>query len=305
MDSPLERAVDALTDTERDLPSALRTLVVVARRLKSEPLIGWLDHELNGYPGGADVPTYRQMGLLPVRVTFTGPGGSSYSPMLDQASLPEQLRPGAHDLRQSVADLTSLAESGDSEADQRLGMPLPLYWVTLLREAGERGEGPRVEFMVPESALLLVPRNGLRGALDSVRTSALNLALDLEEVDPQAGTAGHDSAEAQQAGDTFITNVYGTAGAVTQGPGATTLVLHAGDVDGLLARVGEVLDAEGVAALRDGLRGDGGTPGTRTTAVLDRIRTASAHVVAGVSGNAAYNLMVGLLAMVFPGQVSL
>ncbi len=143
MVSPLARAVDVLTDPDRDLPSTLRTVVVVASQVKSEPLSMWLDHELNGYPAAADVPSYRQMGHLPVRVTFAGLGGLSCSKHLGQMDLPKALRLGQRNLRQSVAERTSLAVGETGMDDGKLGMPLPLAWTTPLRDVGRRGEGPR------------------------------------------------------------------------------------------------------------------------------------------------------------------
>ncbi len=83
----------------------------------------WLDHELNGYPDAADVPSYRQMRHLPIRVTFAGLGGLSDSKHLGQMDLPKALRLGQRNLRQSVAERTSLAVGETGMDDGGLGMP--------------------------------------------------------------------------------------------------------------------------------------------------------------------------------------
>ncbi|MCE3277545.1 MAG: hypothetical protein K0R13_3400 [Propionibacteriaceae bacterium] len=47
------------SDSTTSLPDLLRKTKILARRLQSPELADWADHELNGYPADAELPSYR------------------------------------------------------------------------------------------------------------------------------------------------------------------------------------------------------------------------------------------------------
>jgi hypothetical protein len=87
----------------------------LASRLGSEPLQEWIKYELEGYPGGVEVPEYRKLEIV-YRGTFSGPFGSG----INNAPIPSYLIEKfagkswtTYEMRQSIAavdDLISKAE---------------------------------------------------------------------------------------------------------------------------------------------------------------------------------------------------
>lgn len=87
----------------------------LAARLQSHPLQMWITNELEGYPGGSEVPEYRKLELV-YHGTFSGPFGSG----IKNAPIPSYLIKqcaGEHwntyEMRQSIAAVDDLIKSSD------------------------------------------------------------------------------------------------------------------------------------------------------------------------------------------------
>lgn len=65
----------AILQDNSDLGPILLKLRLLAARLGSQPLADWVMHESEGYPSGADLPSYRILAVS-YSATFAGPFGS-------------------------------------------------------------------------------------------------------------------------------------------------------------------------------------------------------------------------------------
>lgn len=307
MSTPLNRAIEALSTPGTSGADALRSLLVVARRVGGDDLAQWLRHELDGYPEGSQLPRYRILEGLPITLTWHGFFGSSATTKVSDHEIPEEIRPGKRHLRQPVAELEALAALETDPSAQ-----LPSSWVMLYRDYFAKGEAPGWEDMVVNYAAQLYPRTVLRGILDQVKTSALDLALELEQVAPHVGDPGGPTTETvPELGREItlrMTQIYGSGATVIVGDdasvatgGSIAIRLDAGDVDGLLAAARTYLTQDGVEDLQRALDGDGGNPGENTTSFLSKVKAGGVALAAGVATNGAYDGLLGLLGQVFPG----
>lgn len=166
--------------------------------------------------------------------------------------LPADLAAAVKDVRlvSPVAELEALAFNGGDE-DPQLG--LPHTWVELYRQYVAQNQVPSISMFVANKAFIRVPRTHMRGVLDRLRTSALDLALDLEVADADAVS-----------------------------PSCPTAVqVRAGDVSGLLTAAGNLLGPDGVQALRDARDSDGDWPGEETRSFLDRVKFGTYVIAVG------------------------
>ncbi|SKB07674.1 hypothetical protein SAMN06295964_1778 [Aeromicrobium choanae] len=306
MTTALERAVDSLSDPEVSVADSLRRLLVVARRIDARALSDWLQSELQGYGPGLDVPEYRDASGLPISIRFDGYGGTQVTRRMHALELPDELSNvmTGMKLTQPIAELAALAH-GSGESDPRL--QLPGYWLARYRELAERGEVPHMEMMTANHVAVVIPRTYLTGLLDRIKSVALNLALELEDVSRDAGDAGGPTVASEpQLGEkvtSHMTMIFATNSSVSvaSGAGSTAVQLQVGDVDGLIAAARTLAGEEVAGDLQAALAKDGGNPGAATRGVLGRIRTGSIGLAGGLSVNAAYDGLVALIAQVFPG----
>ena len=310
MATALERAVDALSDPEVGLPDALRTLLVVSHRISAEQLSTWLRNELDGYKAGDSIPGYRQGGNLPIDLRFEGPFGSSANHSLYPRELPEVLREAVkdQDLYAPVAELVEL-----SQGDQDPIWSLPVQWVLLYRDLADKRQAPTYDMMQLNHAAVKIPTTHLKGILDRIKTTALDLALSLEDISPKVGVSGGptvaDEPRLAQQVTIHLTQLFGDKATVTVGDnatvasaaGAVAVAVAAGDVAGLLEAARNLLAGEAVAELAAALEEDGGQPGPETTEFLDRVKQGGVLLAGGITTNAAYDGLVALLGQVFGG----
>lgn len=301
--TPLERAIESLSDPNVSIADALRGLLVVSRRIGAEDLSVWIRGELDGYTDGQDLPTYRVVQSLPIRVQFDGPFGSSASRTLAESDLPPELAgSGAHKIAQPVAELAALS-GGTGDSDPHI--PLPTWWLVKYRELAEQRRAPSMEMMILNHAAIVVPRTFLGGILDRVKSAALDMALGLEDVSLEAGSAGGPTVETApelgQAVTVHLNQIFATNSAVVVGDNGTAVNLQVGDVTGLLEAARSFLSDEGVKELAGALDEDGGEPGETTRTFLDRVRAGAFVLTSGIATNAAYAGLVHLVTTVFPG----
>lgn len=314
MSSALERAIDALTGPAATTAEALRSLLVVARRIEADDVSAWLRAELGGFEAGADVPAYRVIPQPPIEVHFDGFGGSWRKLTTYPHELGEELGSAAQNmqLRQPVAELVELAGVDDVVRSQ-----LPMLWVMRYRALAERGEVPYLEMMLANSASISLPRTYITGVLDRIKSVALELALDIESASRDAGRADgpttSSDADLARAVESRMTTIYATNSTITVGDRAAVAtgerstagqtVVQVGDVSGLLDAARGLLSEDGINALKEALESDGGEPSSATRSFLDRVKAGAYGLAAGVTANGAYDGLVNLLTEVFPGLV--
>ena len=311
MSNSLARAIDGLSTPGVELPDALRGLYVVSRRLRAEDLAAWLRAELDGYPDERPAPPYRTAELLPIELHFDGPMRSSDKMRVTGADLPEDVGAALREqsMRQPVAELAALA-AGDSE----VGSDLPPMWVHLYRNHIETtGNIPHISMMMLNRARLLLPRTYLLGILDRVKSNALDLALDLEQVSADAGDTGGptvaDSPELAQVVTQHMTTLFapsativlGGHAAIASGAGGIAMQTVGADLDGLLKAVGELLGQQGRDDLHAALESDGGEPGEKTRGFLAKVKGGAYVLAGGLTTNGAYDGLVALIGSVYNG----
>lgn len=305
MSSALERAIDSLSDPAVSTADALRRLLVVSRRISADELSAWLRSELEGYRAGAEPPQYRDGSHLPIAIRFDGYGGTGATRRVSAIELPDELASvmGSVKFRQPVAELVAL--SGDPENDPQV--QLPNIWLHRYRELAEEDRVPHMPGYIANHVAVTIPRTHLSGILDRIKSIALDLALNLEDVDPEAGAAGGPTVTSepalQEAVSTHLTLIFAhqSTVSVASGEGATAVQLQAGDVAGLMQAARALLDEKAAAALSAALDTDGGEPAEATRSFLARVRAGGYGLAAGLSTNAAYDGLLLLIGAVFPG----
>ena len=308
MSHSLARAIEGLSTPGVDLPDALRQLYVVGRRMRADDLTAWLRAELNGYPDDRPTPAYRTADGLPIELHFDGPMRSSDSMRVTGADLPHDVGSAlrSRSMREPAAELAALAAGqGDPGSD------LPPAWIHLYRECIKTGNIPHFPMMVLNRARLLMPRTYLLGILDRAKSTALDLALDLEQVAADAGDAGgptiaDDPALAQVVTQHMTTLfapsatiVLGGNAAISSGAGGVVVQTVGPDLDGLLKAVGELLGHQGRDDLKLALENDGGEPAEKTRDFLDKVKGGAYGLAGGLTTNGAYDGLVALLGSVF------
>lgn len=242
MPTALETAIDALSDPDVAAADALRRLLVVSRRIGADGLTEWLRGELSGFAVGDVVPAYRTGSHLPIKLRFDGPMGSADTMTLSPRELPPELTDGMERLafREPVAELEALSQ-GERDPE----MPLPMQWVALYRHFVEQGSVPHIEWMILNKASIGMPSTHLKGILDRVKSTALDLALSLEDVSSEVGTAGGptvatDSRLAQQI-TLHLTQIYsGDNATIAAGDSATANRIEVGDISAVLTAAHEI-----------------------------------------------------------------
>lgn len=306
MPTALERAIDQLSDPGVQLQDALRSLLVVGRRIAATELCKWIRQELAGYESA--VPQYRHIDGLDVTILLDGPGGSTQTIRVPLVTLPKGLELPVQygDVTSSIAELQSLAGE-DSAAYKHV----PDYWLQRYRERAARNEVPSYYLMVINRARVEIPKANLLAVLDGIRTAALELALDLEDVSSEVGLPGgldvNNSAELKQVVNASVVNMFHGGGQfnvgegtnLAIGTGATAVRVEPGDVEGLLSAAAAYLQPDGVEALREALAEDGDKPGAKTRGVLDKIKVGTYGLVGNMLASGAYDGILALIEMTF------
>lgn len=302
MPTALENAVAALSDQNVPLPDALRRLLVVSRRIGADTLAEWIGHELSGYSPDDSLPSYRSAAGLPVALRFVGPFQSSITRTFSVLELPHELR-GAMDnvaLREPLASCVALA---GGPQDPELGFPI--FWIERYRQLAEQNEAPRFEMMTLDHAAARFPRTHLLGVLDRIRTTGLELALSLEDISPEVGMPGGPTVKTDldlaRVVSVGVINVFGAGANVAMGDGAQAFQITPGDVPALLAAATSYLADEGIKALGAAIEADGKVAGSATKRVLEKVKGGAFALASGMSVNGAYDGLIQLLQMAFPG----
>lgn len=169
-------------------PDLLRKAMVAARMLKQPEWATWIGHELQGYPDGSRLPSYRLIrgelraqnpanGLIPLHV-----GTPREKELLSTSPFFE-----------GVSDLEALAASSEE-----LLCHFPPDIAAVLRDIQP----------LPMTAVIVVSTSQVRGLLEAVRNRVLSWALDLTDAGIQGEGMSFTPQEQQQAQQLAPVNIH-------------------------------------------------------------------------------------------------
>ncbi len=254
--SLLREIQEGATGTE-PLASLLRKAKVLAARLDHQPLRDWVDWELNGYPSFDELPPYRQGGEVPVLGDFGGPFGSGQRnrPLPSWAIKDKDMRKALFEwhFTQGVAAYEDML-TRDQIAFE---IPWPSNVVAMYQHEFLDG-------LVLATARRVISAPEIRQVLDAIRTRLLDLALEIERENPDAGEApvGQPAIPEERVSQVFNTTIYGgTNNVVTAGRDARQRIDVDVELAGRFDDVRNDLLAAGLSAgevdeLRDALMQD-------------------------------------------------
>ena len=284
----LDDILAASTDSGVTTPDLLRKVQIVARRLGATDVENWVRDELGGYADDAVVPAYRIQSSNVVGV-FAGPFRSFMKYPL--STVP----PGMADwwkvtMREPIIEIQSLAE-GDQDPERA--------WPSAVVQQYEESGVFRMENHGLFSVSNVLTSASLRGVVDTVRSKAMEFALDLQARFPDAGAVGGPTVNDPEVAKVIYNitnNITGHGTNIAAGENIRQRsAVSQGDESALrteAAQLGLSPDQvdEFVAALRD----DGSVDGPSTSSFIARIRAGAITL----SGNVAANLAAtGLIAL--------
>jgi hypothetical protein len=162
MSSLIDQLQEEALDPSTSIADLLRKAKVVAMKLDRREAIAWVEHELNGYPSGVDVPDYRVIRGQPrYCISFRG-----WLPLMISD---EEIQAGLSKLPNG-SPISQLEALKDGEGE--LHMP---YSVSIIASIQQMVGIP------VQSAALWCGRNTVSAILDVVRTRVLDWAVELEK----------------------------------------------------------------------------------------------------------------------------
>lgn len=226
------------------MSTLLRKLKVLSSRTGATRLGEWVTHELGGYQG-AELPPYRGPIEAIVLGHFVGIGGSEMrNVQIPPMSFPKDMREsGLFVLRlgQALAEVEQLATK------EFVNLAWPPDAVQYYNYGIHRGTIQRIvrQDMVLASAHRPVGREIFVGVIDGVRNRVLDLALELEQVVPEAGQPNAPEETKGKATDVVNTfNFFAPSNvAVSSSDFKQTIKVAAGDEQALM----QALRSYGVA----------------------------------------------------------
>jgi hypothetical protein len=279
------------SDEKGSVGNLLRKCQILAVRLGDAKLREWTDHELNGYPGGSELPSYRQ-GLRTILLgDFANLAWRASRFALPTHGLPDEVRPlvETQDMGEGVAELEELLTTTKDGA-------IKLYVNPTLWQFLPSMEGAQTLNIWRE-----LSTNQIVGLLDQIRNRALAFALEVEKMDPRAGDS---PSVASSVTPDVLSQVFNSVvmGQVVQfapasvGVTQADIVVTRGDLDALGARLKQLgitdreLDELGSAIKEDG-KPKGGTPGPKVSGWIGRVAVRVASAVGGVGGQTAAGVL--------------
>ena len=194
MSTLLVELIDSLTSESSRVADTLRRAKILAHKIGLPELRSWIDHELNGYSGGTELPSYRICKTHNLATILDPFGGGIKNQVLPLDHLPEEIRSSAENMyfRQGVGELEGIAnEDGMSEA-------WPADAVRAVGQTLGITGGQLVDVRRP------VPSPTVKGVLDSVKNRLLDFVLELQNETPGASVDSIDQIKARNIFQTFI-----------------------------------------------------------------------------------------------------
>ena len=301
----LEGIIAGATDDSVSTNNLLRKVQVVAHYLKAEEVSGWVKSELNGFSNVDSLPRYRAGLTVPVVGKWAGYFGTSMDQFLSSVGLPKDAEAVLFhaSLTQPIAELEDLAALSEDPSQLWDAWQVGQYtrW-------NAEGKGVWMEDMNLISARRVVTRASIRGVIDTIRNTALDLALSLHTTDINAGTLnGPTMADSPIASTVnhFTTNVYGHGANIAFGDNATQRSkVVANDVESLVTAARAAgLSEEGLTELRAAAEASGEERSSKFKSLLLKMKTGVLLMGAEVTSEVAAS-QIDQLIKLFLGQSS-
>jgi AbiTii len=178
--SLLREIQNEVSSGQSRLSDILRKCKILAARLDSSEFDEWIELELNGYPKESILPNYRVYDKVRSVGVFVGAMGIQFENQVPNSSIPEAIRPDyeVNYFRDGISIYEDML--ANSTKGEFCG-PWPPELVNSIDPIYRGYNLFRAEIRIPRSAFVKVA--------DSVRTSILGFALDIEKQNPDAGEA--------------------------------------------------------------------------------------------------------------------
>ncbi|MFC7515043.1 hypothetical protein ACFQUU_08510 [Herbaspirillum sp. GCM10030257] len=250
----LQEIISEATRAECDVPSLLRKTLALGARLRNDELRAWVSHELNGYPDTESVPEYRRTTVMSY--------GYFFDRFVGQATLevpvfvlPEEYQERFRHaiLQQPINQLIDML-ARSKENNNKLQLPWPVVALQYAQKVSE---------LQCVRAWRELNPSFIAGAIDTVKTRILSMALDLEVADPNAGDVPSTNLNISQSAMSHIitTHIHGTVQNFAAGSNHVTqsanLHISPGDKSALLKSLkGAGVEDEDLQALSAAIDSD-------------------------------------------------
>jgi hypothetical protein len=172
--STIQQVLIDANDSTKPLDSVLRSAMVLAYELDYEPLITWVNAELDGYETNEGLPDYRRFSSR-IYANFLGPFHQSRNrETIPIGVFPEEWR----DMFSSVQLLLGVRALEDTAGRDDVMQPLPDFIPQYLTDKASYG-------FVCQSAWLDIPPGAIAQILSAIRTRLLRFCLTLQREFPQ------------------------------------------------------------------------------------------------------------------------
>ncbi|MFT3889849.1 MAG: hypothetical protein QM713_17030 [Arachnia sp.] len=286
----LDQIIDGSSNGSVKTTDLLRKVQVAATRIGAPGVVSWAKQELQGYPNEAELPDYRKM-QTSVMGHFTGPM---------QSQIKKQLPPypGFEDdftikMGQPLITLQSFAE-----ADEDAQVQWPAWRVAEYEKTGAFA----IEFYRLFGAWNVITRQSLLGVIDTVRSKAMEFALELQESFPDAGSVDGPSVATDTAVAPVVfnttNNIYGHGANIATGSDIAQKSIIKGNLEELGRQVRSLglNDAE-VTEFTAIIDGEQSVDKPRGKAFLEKVRAGSVAVGAAVPSNVIAGSLIELAKM--------
>lgn len=223
---------------DHDVPTLLRMCKLLAARISHQAFAEWVDHELNGYPDGVDLPDYRI-----VRVdsygTFAGGLRQANRLPIPVSILPSELQDQYRHAYMGNAISAYIALLSDDQpvsAQQAWPVAVSLHYASKLT--------PGMQCL---HAWKEIPIGAIVRLMDAVKTRVLGFVIDLEREAPDAGelpVGSQPPLSGEKMTQIFNTNITGNVGNVANASSnfsqSSAAVIETGNWQTLHARLSEL-----------------------------------------------------------------
>lgn len=170
----ITQIVEELVNSEISLDSPLFKTKLLAKRLKNDSLLEWVNNELNGYSKGASLPSYRKYNAMIIG-NLTTPRHQLKNVAVPVLLLEESFRQSLErfNFDQSVSGLQSLKKGDDTGT---LKSPMPLEICALISQNLQE-KRQSIEVV---TAKKVISSGVIDQILTSVRSNLLDLMMEIE-----------------------------------------------------------------------------------------------------------------------------
>ncbi|NQD42797.1 AbiTii domain-containing protein [Glutamicibacter halophytocola] len=289
----LSQLIDLAPDDSGSITSILLRLKIVASRIKATEIVQWVNKELEGYSNDDELPKYRAHRSFPARGLWANPVRTLDNAELSTMGLEDRVREALFgtSFRQPVKELEKFSEGEGAARISWDPQDITIYLSQVQM---------KMEYMELISAATHIPVGTFQGIISNIRSKVIDLALELESIDPELGetSIGTDMEEkVNQVVQNFTFNVYGTGNNIGAGKEFTqNLTVKVNDVSSLITAAGKLgLTEEELQELQDAILDEPQKQGTKVTRFIERVKTGVVGLGLNVSAEVAASQITQLI----------